>query len=78
MIIYKSLNKSLQIIRSIKINLNFKNHKNDNFVMMLIFQNKCGRPGGGGLKIRTHADCGQGRRGVKMGKNLRTSLMDGP
>ena len=28
--------------------------------MMLTFQKKCGRPGGGDLKIRTHEDKGEG------------------
>ena len=53
--LYKSLNKSLQIIRSIT-----KTHKNYHYAMMLSFQKKRGRPGGErqGLKIRTQGQGG--------------------
>ena len=46
-----------------------KIHKNDHYAMILIFQKKCGRPGGGGSE---NSDKGEG---IKMGKNLRTSLL---
>ena len=45
---------------------NNKNYKNDHYAMMLIFQKKCERPGGGGsLEIRTHADKG-GKKWAKI------------
>ena len=58
--LYKSLNNSLQIIRSITILIK-KIHENDDHTMMLFFQNKCGHPGWRGvLKILTHANKGGG------------------
>ena len=39
-----------------------KIHKNDHYVMMLIFLNADVREEGG-LKIRTYAECGQGEGG---------------
>ena len=43
-----------------------KIHKNDHYALMLICQQKCGRPRGGA--------CGQGGRGGEMGKNLWNSF----
>ena len=78
MIIYRSLNKSFQFIRSVPIN--DKNSQNDHYhydyVMMLNFQENWDVRGEGGLKIRAHADkgglkirthvtCGQGGWGKK-------------
>ena len=45
------------------------------YAMMLIFQKNSGRPGGGGSG--NSDTCGQGGRGVKMGKNSRKSFMEG-
>ena len=67
---YKSLNKSLQIIRPITINL--KNHNYDHYAMMLIFQNNVRVRGG--LQIRIHAGKG---KGGKNGQKF-ADFIDGP
>ena len=91
MIIYRSLNKSFQFIRSVPIN--DKNSQNDHYhydyVMMLNFQENWDVRGEGGLKIRAHADkgglkirthvtCGQGGRGVKNGQTFADVLYGWP
>ena len=75
MIMYKSLNKSLQIIRSITMN-NKKFTKNYHYAIMSIFQKNCGHPGGGESEYSD--TCGQEGEGVINGQNLRTLFIDGP
>ena len=66
---YKSLKKSRQIIRS--ITMTNKIQKNDHYAVMLIFQKKYGRPGGGGSENSDkYGQGGGGKNGQKFADDL--------
>ena len=73
MVIYKSLNKSPQIIRSKTINN--KNLQNDHYAMILIFQ-KIRTSGGGGFENQDI--CGQGGGGREKWQKFADALYKWP